>query len=59
MRIDSVRMENFRSFEDATVPFNNYACLVGPNGVGKSTVLTALNVFIPRNRKSADRPQST
>ena len=45
MRIDSVRIENFRSFEDATVPFNNYACLVGPNGVGKSTVLTALNVF--------------
>ena len=45
MRIDSVRIENLRSFEDATVPFNNYACLVGPNGVGKSTVLTALNVF--------------
>ena len=45
MRIDSVRIENFRSFEDGTVPFNNYACLVGPNGVGKSTVLTALNVF--------------
>ena len=45
MRIDSVRIENFRSFEDATVPFNDYACLVGPNGVGKSTVLTALNVF--------------
>ena len=45
MRISSVRIENFRSFEDATVPFNSYACLVGPNGAGKSTVLTALNVF--------------
>ena len=45
MRIESVRIENFRSFEDATVPFNRYACLVGPNGAGKSTVLTALNVF--------------
>lgn len=45
MRIESVHIENFRSFEDATVPFNNYACLVGPNGAGKSTVLTALNVF--------------
>ena len=45
MRIESVRLENFRSFEDATVPFNNYACLVGPNGAGKSTVLTALNVL--------------
>ena len=45
MGIESVRIENFRSFEDATVPFNRYACLVGPNGAGKSTVLTALNVF--------------
>ena len=45
MRIESVRIENFRSFEDAVVPFNKYACLVGPNGAGKSTVLTALNVF--------------
>ena len=45
MRIESVRIENFRSFEDATVPFNRYGCLVGPNGAGKSTVLTALNLF--------------
>ena len=45
MRIESVRIENFRSFEDAVIPFNNYACLVGPNGAGKSTVLTALNFF--------------
>ena len=45
MRIESVHIENFRSFEDATVSFNEYACLVGPNGAGKSTVLTALNVF--------------
>ncbi len=45
MKIESVRIENFRSFEDATVPFNDYTCLVGPNGAGKSTVLTALNLF--------------
>ena len=53
MRIESVHIENFRSFEDATVPFNNYACLVGPNGAGKSTVLTALNVFF---RESENLP---
>ena len=51
--IDSVRIENFRSFADATIGFNNYACLVGPNGAGKSNVLTALNVFF---RKSEDTP---
>ena len=53
MRIESVRIENFRSFEDTTIPFNNYACLVGPNGAGKSTVLTALNVFF---RESENLP---
>ena len=53
MRIESIHIENFRSFEDATVPFNNYACLVGPNGAGKSTVLTALNVFF---RETANLP---
>ena len=45
MKIESVRIENFRSFKDGTIPFNDYACLVGPNGAGKSTILTALNVF--------------
>ena len=46
MKIVSVRIENFRSIEDATIPLNDYACLVGPNGAGKSTILTALNVFL-------------
>lgn len=45
MRIASVHIENFRAFDDVTVPLNPYACLVGANGAGKSTVLTALNVF--------------
>lgn len=53
MKIASVRIENFRSFEDATIPLNNYACLVGPNGAGKSTILTALNVFF---RESENLP---
>ena len=45
MNIESVRIENFRSFEDAKIVFNDYTCLVGPNGAGKSTILTALNMF--------------
>lgn len=53
MRISSVRIENFRSFADVTVPFNDYGCLVGSNGAGKSTVLTALNVFF---RESENLP---
>ena len=53
MRISSVHIENFRSFEAAMLPLNNYTCLVGPNGAGKSTVLTALNVFF---RESENPP---
>jgi energy-coupling factor transporter ATP-binding protein EcfA2 len=45
MHLSSVRIQNFRAFDDVTVGFNNYTCMVGPNGGGKSTVLTALNVF--------------
>lgn len=45
MRIASVRIQNFRAFADETIHFNDYTCLVGPNGGGKSTVLMALNIF--------------
>ena len=45
MRIKSVRIKNFRSFEDETIEFDRYTCLVGANGAGKSTILCALNVF--------------
>lgn len=45
MKIESVRIQNLRSFSDETILFNDYTCLVGPNGSGKSTVLCALNIF--------------
>lgn len=44
--IESVRIENFRSFKDETINFGTYTCFVGSNGSGKSTVLNALNVFL-------------
>ncbi len=45
MKIKSVRIQNFRSFDDAMIEVDNYTCLVGANGAGKSNVLCALNVF--------------
>lgn len=45
MRVESIRIEHFRSFKSATIPLNEYTCLVGSNGAGKSTVLQSLNVF--------------
>ncbi|MBR1366861.1 MULTISPECIES: ATP-dependent nuclease [Bradyrhizobium] len=45
MRIQSVRIKNLRAYQDETVEFDSYTCLVGANGAGKSTVLCALNIF--------------
>lgn len=52
MKIESVRIENFRGFKDETIFFNDYLCFVGPNGSGKSTVLAALNVFFRQYKDS-------
>jgi putative ATP-dependent endonuclease of OLD family len=45
MKLSRLRIENFRSFENETIEFDNYTCFVGRNGAGKSTILTALNIF--------------
>lgn len=50
MKIESIKIENFRSFKDETILLDNYNCLIGPNGSGKSTVLNALNVFFRQNK---------
>lgn len=40
-----MRIQNFCSYTDETIPFGDYTCFVGPNGSGTSTILHALNVF--------------
>ncbi|MFB5141508.1 AAA family ATPase [Vibrio diabolicus] len=52
MKLESVRIQNFRSFKDETINFDDYNCFVGPNGAGKSTVMNALNVFFRQHKDS-------
>lgn len=52
MKLASLRLQNFRSCSDVTVAFDDYTCLVGQNGAGKSTILTALNILF-RNADGA------
>ena len=52
MKIESVRIENFRSYKDQTISIDNYTCFVGPNGAGKSTVFNALNIFFRQYKDS-------
>jgi len=52
MKIQSVQIQNFRSFKNETVFFSDYTCFVGANGAGKSTILNALNVFFRQYKDS-------
>lgn len=45
MKIQSVRIQNFRTLKDVTIPFDAVTTFIGPNGAGKSTVLRALDWF--------------
>ncbi len=45
MKIQSVRIKNFRTLKDVTIPFDAVTTFIGPNGTGKSTVLCALDWY--------------
>ncbi len=45
MKIQSVRIKNFRLLKDVLITFDSVTTLIGPNGAGKSTVLRALDWF--------------
>ncbi len=41
-----LRLTNFKSFQDVTVPFGPFTVLLGPNAAGKSNVRDALRVLL-------------
>ena len=45
MKIQSVRIKNFRALKDVKIPFESVTTFIGPNGAGKSTVLRALDWY--------------
>lgn len=45
MKIQSVRIQNFRTLRDVSITFDAVTTFIGPNGTGKSTVLRALDWF--------------
>ncbi|MGO2031726.1 AAA family ATPase [Glutamicibacter sp. BW77] len=53
MRISQVQIRNFRSLVDATISFDAVTTFIGPNGVGKSSVLRALDWFFNGGKNSA------
>ena len=52
MRIKTVKITNFRTLEDASIPFDDITTFIGPNGAGKSTILRALDWFFNGTKKT-------
>jgi putative ATP-dependent endonuclease of OLD family len=50
MLIKRVRIQNFRCLQDVEVTFDDITTFIGPNGVGKSSVLRALDWFFNGDR---------
>ena len=50
MRLKRARIQNFRCLADAEISFNSVTTFIGPGGVGKSTVLRALDWFFNGER---------
>jgi predicted ATPase len=53
--IEQIRIENFKSLVDVTLPLSRFSCLIGMNGAGKSTVLQALDFISHVMRGDVDR----
>lgn len=45
MRINVLRMKDYCGYPDLTLKFGDFTCLVGPNGIGKTTILNAVSLL--------------
>lgn len=45
MRITNLRIENFKGLREIEIPLSRFACLIGENNAGKSSVLQAIALF--------------
>ena len=54
MRIQQIRIHNFRSIIDKTIEAQGYLMLVGANNSGKSNVINALRAFYDDLKWSSD-----
>ncbi|MEV4438565.1 AAA family ATPase [Streptomyces sp. NPDC049577] len=46
MRLETIKIENFRGLTHVDIPFSRFGCLIGENNAGKSSVFQALNMFL-------------
>ncbi len=54
MKIQEIRIKNYRSIKDQTISCSSYNVFVGPNGSGKSSILHAINLFFGEQQSFSD-----
>jgi len=52
--IHKIKIEDFRSFDNETVDFNDVACIIGPNEGGKTNLLDAVNMLLGGDESDAN-----
>lgn len=45
MNIKKLLLKNFRGFKEAEIEFGDFNCLIGPNGIGKTSVLESITLL--------------
>jgi hypothetical protein len=46
MRLEHIKIDNFRGLSHVDMSFSRFGCLIGENNAGKSSVFQALNMFL-------------
>ena len=58
MHITELRIRNYRSIDDVTIPLDRFTAFCGPNSCGKSNVFRALQLAFQTGVSYDDAPQS-
>jgi predicted ATP-dependent endonuclease of OLD family len=53
MLLKTLKVENYRALRSVEVPLSRFGCLIGENNTGKSSILTALSLFLSGSQIAA------
>ncbi len=56
MRLREISIKNFRCLQDVVIPIDDTSVLVGENNSGKTALLDALKILLPRNQAGRGKP---
>lgn len=54
-KLTGIRLINWHAFQDETIPINNSVLLTGENGVGKSTILDAIQFVLTCSKNNFNK----